>query len=154
MRVKNLRKLRIVAHIIGSNIDVHIIPEDVEYRPELLETLREDLLEIYYQLALKSKDKWNLKRVKENTFSKYKNHFSKEEYDAIMMTIQEAKESSYFEFMCSDTTYDRKEDEDNKVVMGEALIDYYGDLRFFQELWARISERRWERKLNTIRENE
>lgn len=141
-----------VAHIIGSNIDEHIIPEDIGLHPDISATLQEDLLEIYYQLAMMTRAKWNIKRIKENTLSRYKGCFSGEEYDSIMDTILAAKEVTYLEFMCSDTTYSRKEDEDYRVVMYEALVDYFGNLAFAQELWARLNERRWKRELSKMNE--
>lgn len=142
--------INIVGQMIFENIDAHINPDELVLWLEPALTFQADLIEIYYQLMLKTRARWDVEKTKNHLFSQYNGQLGSDGFDAYMNTLMEADEPTYFEFMCSDTTYMGVEDEHYKMIMYEALLNCLGDLSFYNEIWIRLNERRWERKLKDL----
>lgn len=132
-----------IEHILALNIFNRIDPEVEDYRNYEIEKLQEDLIEIYYELSMETKAKWNVNKAKEYTFS-YIDIIKDFEYDSMMSKFLETSASTYYDFI-GGTDYESMTDNCMKQIMFDALSVYFGSLLFAQKIWEKLNERRWER---------
>ena len=126
-----------IAEIISANIDEHNFPEDIADF-STMEQLFDDSLEIYYQMAMEIRDKWDVEKSKQYTFSHTKGIITDSEYDMYMQMIMDSEVDTYNSFMPK-----RKYEIDDKyrLILSDALDYYMGPIRFGQELWIRLNEK-------------
>lgn len=126
-----------IAEIISANIDEHNFPEDIADF-STMEQLFDDSLEIYYQMAMEIRDKWDVEKSKQYTFSHTKGIITDSEYDMYMQMIMNSEVDTYNSFMPK-----RKYEIDDKyrLILSGALDYYMGPIRFGQELWIRLNEK-------------
>lgn len=92
--------------------------------------------EIYFQMAMETRNSWDVAKAKDFTFQHAGNTLTEAEYDAYMAEICQTVKKSY-----ADLDKPGNWDEDNwRMVVYDALVVYLGNIVFLQEYWVRLNE--------------
>lgn len=95
-----------------------------------------DSFEIYFQMAMETRNCWDIAKAKEYTFRHAGKTLTEVEYDAYMTEICKTVKNSYADLEKTDNW-----DEDIwRMIVFSALEVYYGDTGFLQEYWIRLNE--------------
>lgn len=107
------------------------IPSDYAH----VELRYKNSFEVYFQMAMETREHWDIAKTKEFTFQ-HAGKLTDAEYNVYIQIIFQTNKSSYADLVKPETW-----DEDIwRMVVYDALVIYFGNLRFLEEVWVRFNE--------------
>ncbi len=127
--------LEVLCKIMKANMEERcypsVITDYIKYEKRYT-----DSFEIYFQMAMETRNCWDITKAKEFTFQHVGKTLAEEEYDAYMTDICKTVKESYADL---EKTGNWNAD-DWRMIVFDALVVYLGYIEFLQEYWIRLNE--------------